>query len=229
MASFDQNPIQPSLHQRVYKAIKAKILFGQLPPGKSITIRGLAEELNVSAMPVREAVRRLMAERALQMHDNRRVSIPAMSAGLVEEIAKARLALEPDLAELAFDNLRSSDIDALTELDKATDVSMKFGDVETYIKQNYQFHFSIYEKANSKVVFYLVESLWMQFGPFMRVVCGRFGTAGLDDQHRQALSALRRGDKAAFRGAIEEDIRQGMSIINSVWENEGGIAQQSNR
>jgi DNA-binding GntR family transcriptional regulator len=59
----------------------------------------------------------------------------------------------------------------------------------------------------------LVESLWMQFGPFMRLVYGRHGTANLVDQHKQAVEALQKRDSLALRTAITEDVRQGMVFI----------------
>ena len=59
----------------------------------------------------------------------------------------------------------------------------------------------------------LIETLWLQFGPFMRVVYGRYGTANLLDQHEVALAAIRDGDADALGQAIREDIRDGMSLI----------------
>ena len=65
-------------HERVYQALRQNILTGGFLPGRPVTLRGLAAALGVSPMPVREAERQLIAERALVMHGNRRVSIPDM-------------------------------------------------------------------------------------------------------------------------------------------------------
>ena len=68
-------------HEEVYRRLREQILFGGIRPGSAVTLRGLADALGVSSMPVREAVRRLIAERALLLHVNRRVSVaPTVSA-----------------------------------------------------------------------------------------------------------------------------------------------------
>jgi len=66
-------------HESVYRTMRERILIGGFPPGMAVTLRGLADMLGVSVMPVRDAVRRLIAERALTMQDNRRVRVPEMT------------------------------------------------------------------------------------------------------------------------------------------------------
>ena len=59
----------------------------------------------------------------------------------------------------------------------------------------------------------IIESLWLQFGPFMRTVVGRWGTTTVVDQHQRALAAIERGNRRALGKAIEADIMDGMRII----------------
>ena len=49
----------------MYEAIRQALITGRIAPGKGVSLRSLAAELSVSPMPVRDAVRRLVAERAL--------------------------------------------------------------------------------------------------------------------------------------------------------------------
>jgi len=64
----------------------------------------------------------------------------------------------------------------------------------------------------------LIETLWLQFGPFMRVVYGRLGTAGLVDQHTLALDAIAMGDAEGLSQAIRADIADGMAlIVKDIW------------
>ncbi len=202
-----------TVNEATYRALKEKILFGGLLPGKSITLRGLAEQLNVSPTPVRETVRRLISERALVMHDNRRVSIPTLNRTSYNEIRLARALLEPELAGLAYPNIDKACIRQLESIDRETDLALDRGDIEGYMRGNYNFHCTIYKRADSEVILALIDSLWLQFGPFMRQVCGRFGTASLDDQHHAAIDALNSGNIIAFKNAIRLDVEQGMGII----------------
>ncbi len=202
-------------HERIYRTLRKKILVGEFLPGHPVTLRGLAETLDSSLMPVREAVRKLTAERALETHDNRRVSIPAMTSRRFGEILTVRTQLEPRLGSMAMPNLSSHDIDLIEKIDLLIDTNLGNGDVRSYIANNYEFHFSIYRRSESEVLLPIVESAWVQFGPFMRTVYGRWGTAALEDFHKELIAALRNEDVDALRRAVVADITQGMSLIGN--------------
>ena len=59
----------------------------------------------------------------------------------------------------------------------------------------------------------LIETLWLQFGPFMRTVYSDYGAANLIDQHRLALDAIEADDTEGLRQAIASDIVDGMGLI----------------
>ena len=200
-------------HERVYLALRERILFGGFQPGRPVTLRGLAESLGVSPMPVREAVRRLIAQRALELHDNRRVSVPAMTARKFDEIVFARLALEPELAVRAMPRIGEPEIAEIARIDDRIEAAMERGDPEGYMRSNHAFHLTIYNLAASETLGALVDSIWLQFGPFMRTVYGRVGTTNLEDQHQKAIVAIGRRDAEGLKAAISEDIMQGMRFI----------------
>jgi len=200
-------------HETVYRRLKNRILFGAFQPGAAVTLRGLAEDMGVSPMPIREAVRRLIAERALKMQDNRRVLVPPMTRSSFEQIVFARKALEPELAARAMDRIGVAELKRIVAYDEAVDHAMAEGDVAGYMQNNFRFHFAIYEHADSDTLLALVESIWLQFGPFMRMAYGRIDTSTLEDQHQAAIAALRKRDRKALRSAIAADIGQGMNFI----------------
>jgi DNA-binding GntR family transcriptional regulator len=78
---------------------------------------------------------------------------------------------------------------------------------------NHEFHFTIYRAQPRATLIQLIEILWLQFGPFMCVVYGRFGTVNLVDQHRRAIEAIERRDADALADAITCDIEDGMRLI----------------
>ncbi len=202
------------VHEQVYSALCDSILAGEFVPGVSVTLRGIAEKLGVSPMPVREAIRRLVAEGALDVLENRRVCVAPMTLIRLKELYLARLSLEPQLALSAMDNLSKKDIQGLRRIDDELNQSLFSGDVDTYIRCNRRFHFGIYERANSPVLCPLVRSLWLQFAPLTRIVFGRIGTELIQDFHADALKALNEGDRENFRHAIESDIREGMDALS---------------
>ena len=202
-----------TVHARVYRELREAIVTGRFVPGRPVTLRGVAAELGVSPMPVREALRQLVAERALVMHDNRRVAVPAMSPARFAELCLARALLEPELATLALPRATMADAAAMAAIDRDIDAALARGDSEAYMRENYAFHFRLYRAAGSSVLLPLVESLWLQVGPFLRMVVGRLGTGYVVDRHRAAVAAIRARDVAALREAIRADILDGQELI----------------
>jgi DNA-binding GntR family transcriptional regulator len=203
------------VHDKVYQAIQEGLIGGRFVPGRSVTLRGLAEILGVSPMPVRAAVARLVAEGALAMTPTRRVSVPAMTPGRFDELVRARILLESEAAVRAMPDIDAGRLAALEAHDLRLEACLAADDASGYMEANHAFHFGIYEASPSLVLVPLIAGLWLQFGPFMRLVYERLDMTTLVDQHERALEAIRRRDAAGLRAAIEADIRDGMRIIGT--------------
>jgi DNA-binding GntR family transcriptional regulator len=89
-------------HDRVYRALRTRIMHGEVGPGEAMTLRGLGREFGVSMTPAREAVRRLVSEGALFLSASGRVSTPELSNERIEELAAIRALLEPELSARAL-------------------------------------------------------------------------------------------------------------------------------
>jgi DNA-binding GntR family transcriptional regulator len=197
------------------------ILFGHLAPGAPVTIQGLIADLGAGMTPVREAIRRLTAEGALLPQGNRRVAVPELSAELLDQVAYARLAIEPKLAELAAPRLTPVEIDRLEAIDVAVTRAVEAGKLPDYLAANHAFHFAIYEAAGAPVLLDLARSLWLRAGPSLRAVIDRFGREVAPDLHHEALAALRKRDVRGFASAIERDIQQGLDHVRQALAEDG--------
>src|SRR5262249_34295655 len=80
-----------TLQEHAYAKLRQAIMVGKLEPGRQFSIRGLAEALGTSHIPVREALMRLAAERAITVLPNGSVAVPAMSRERFEDIRRTRL------------------------------------------------------------------------------------------------------------------------------------------
>ena len=200
-------------HEVTYARLRDMILFGHLAPGAPVTIQGLIADLGAGMTPVREAIRRLTAEGALLPQGNRRVAVPELSAELLEQVAFARLAIEPKLAELAAARLTPAQIDRLEAIDGAVTRAVEAGKLPDYLAANHAFHFALYEAAEAPVLLDLARSLWLRAGPSLRAVIDRYGREAAPDLHREALAAMRAGDAKGLARAIEQDIQQGVDHI----------------
>ncbi|QFR33643.1 GntR family transcriptional regulator [Ancylobacter sp. TS-1] len=211
--SHEQRLDGETLQQWVFRRLRRSVMSGRFPPGKAVTIRGLADALGVSSMPVREALRRLVAERALVLLDNRRVRVPEMTARRFEELMAARTLLECEAASRALGVADAAFIARLDELNRESDAAVAADDIEAMIETNLAFHAALYGGRPDNVLLPLIESVWLQIGPFMRLALADLERHYTVDRHAEALSALRAGDAAALRRAIEADIRDGIGHL----------------
>lgn len=202
-------------HEITYARLRDLILFGHLAPGQPVTIQGLAAEMGAGITPVREAIRRLAAEGALQPQGNRRVAVPPLTGEMLEQVAFARLAIEPELARRATPNLDRTAIEALAEMDARVSDALERKDIPGYLEANHAFHFTLYEAAAAPVLVDLARSLWLRAGPSLRVVIGHFVRTSQPDLHHAALAAMRAGDATALGRAMASDITQGLDEIRA--------------
>ena len=198
----------------VYNSLCQLILSGEFVPGVSFTFRGIANSFGVSTMPVREAAKRLISEGALEISEKRRITVSKMTQSKFDELNVARLYLEPQLSSRAIKHIDSKRLKLLINIDKNLDYAILTGNIEDYIKYNYQFHFGIYEAGPSPVLLPLVRTLWLRFSPFYRIVAGRLGTQILKDFHHSAIDAIKAKDSVALEEAILNDISEGMEMLN---------------
>ncbi|MBN8293354.1 GntR family transcriptional regulator [Rhodobacter sp. NTK016B] len=201
-------------HEATYRRLRDMAIFGELVPGQKVTLQGITAQLGAGMTPVREAIRRLTAEGALVLHENRRVSVPRLTPSQADELAFARLALEPRLAELALARLSRDQIDGLEAVDAEIDAAIATDDVRGYLAGNYRFHFMLYDAAEAPILTSLTRSLWLRFAPSLRVVMTSENEIG-PDRHKDAIAAMRAGDAGALAAAIDADIRQGIDRVRS--------------
>lgn len=208
-------------HVRAYTALRDLVLLGEVAPGQSLTIHGAADRIEAGITPVREAIRRLVAEGALRLGDNRRVCVPRMTETQLADLALARFRLEPELARRAVGALDPAGIARLEGLDRDARAALSQGDVGGYLRHNHAFHFGIYEAAGSDILSQIVGALWLRLGPAMRSVGGFFrnehggiAAPSVDEEpHLQAIAAMHRRDPVGLAQAIEKDIARGTSLI----------------
>jgi DNA-binding GntR family transcriptional regulator len=198
--------VRDTLQQRVYHALARGLMGGMFTPGEAVSLRTLAARLGTSAMPVREAVSRLIAERALEMLPNRSVIVPRMSRERFIELSRIRQKLEGVLAEMACINARKPDIEALVRINDGLRQSLNADDPRGAMTGNMVFHFALYEFAGSQVALPLIETLWLQAGPFVALSAKLPNIRWTLRHHLRLLAALRAGDVDAARQAIEDDI-----------------------
>ena len=210
---YELDAADEGLNTAVYAELRTRLVTGRMAPGHELSTRGIAAELGVSQTPVRDALSRLAADGAVSIRSKRRVRVPPMTSERFEDLLRCRLILEPEAAVLALPHLTDVHVMRLKQLDAALDAAIASGNTDAYMQSNHDFHFTLYRAAGRRTMTQLIETLWLQFGPFMRVVHGRVSGAHLNDSHQAAIRAIEARDGDALRNAIATDIADGMGLI----------------
>jgi len=141
------------------------------------------------------------------------VIIPRMTRERFLEITRIRQKLEGMLAEMACVRASRANIVALARINDELKRCLATDDLRGAMTGNMTFHFALYEFAGSEVTLPLVETLWLQAGPFVAL------SARLPDMrwtlrhHARLLAALRAGDARAARRAIKDDIEESLQQL----------------
>ncbi|MGR3539925.1 MAG: GntR family transcriptional regulator [Hasllibacter sp.] len=203
----------PPAHERVYRALRTAIMHGEVAPGAPLTLRGLAAQNGVSMTPAREALRRLAAEGALTLSASGRVATPRLPPERIEELAAIRAMLEPEMASRALPRAHGALIERLEGLQRGMAEITAKGDAVGYIRQNLDFHRTLYLRARAPAMLALTETVWLQLGPTMRALYGRLNRTEPPRHHRTIIAALKAGDEPGLRVAVRADVTQGLRLL----------------
>lgn len=210
-----ERPEGLTTQEHIYAQLRDAIMLGRFRPGMSVTIRGLADLMNTSPTPIREALRRLSSENGLTLLPNRRIVVPHMTAERLEELVETRIQLECFAAERALPYVNDKLIEALVEIDKQVDKAIDGNNRDDQIRNNQEFHRTIYAANPENVVMPMIESVWLQLGPFLRIALREMSDFYKIDHHKAAISALTNRDSEKLRQAIEADVRDGVGRLGT--------------
>ena len=205
----------PAAHERVYRALRTRIMHGEIAPGASLTLRGIGREYDVSMTPAREAVRRLVAEGALFLSSSGRVSTPELSNERIEELAALRALLEVELASRALPRAHMALIDRLQSINHTIGEVVVTRDAVGYIRTNLEFQRTLYLRAQAPAMLAIAETVWLQLGPTMRALYGRLKRTDPPHYHKLIIAALKSGDEPGLRLAVRSDVTQGLRLLTT--------------
>ena len=203
-----------TLNDQVYDGLKEAVMSGSLYPGKVLTIRELATSFGVSVMPVREALSRLIAEKAVVFRPNRSVAVPVLTPDRFRQITKIRLLLENMAVREGAPHLGESDIARLDRINAKLE-AIGPSERKTFLELNRQFHFTVYAASGQDYLIGMIESLWLQIGPLLNFILQGLSSSGPTPQvyHRELVAALRKRDAEAAGRAVQADIQDAADFI----------------
>lgn len=207
------SPVDVStVQEKVYQSLRLALLKGQFLPGEQVSIRGLAKALGTSAMPVREAVKRLVAEKGLEQSPDRLLRVAPYVASVHEEYIRIRMQVEGFATEKACSSKDPLLIDKLRQHNNAMLAAMHAGDLESSLGGNQAFHFEIYRAADYPQLLDIISNLWLRTGPILAVAGSRKDMFESIFEigfkiHNEVIEAMARRDRVSAKRAVALDIR----------------------
>lgn len=199
---------------------------GALAPGERLTIASVSQQFGTSITPVREAIFRLVSERALEMRAATSISVPRIDTRQVREIQFIRVNLEGAAAERAASLISDTQLEHLEAIQRAF-IAAARNDPQKASVLNRDFHFALLRIADMPILESIVENMWVLMGPFLRVFHDRTPARFLSEgehKHNEVLAALRGRDPLATRRAVTDDILSGLQLIRQMEEETASVS-----
>ncbi len=184
----------------VVEVLREAIACGELEPGERLLQNELAERLNVSPTPIREALGQLEAEGVLSHIPHRGVRVSEVKLDDVREIYLIRSLLEQLATRYAVPRMGSLDVHALKLLQAQIDGHIAKGELTKLRKPDHEFHMLIYRASGMPHLQRIISYLWTRF-PWdtLHVLPGRPKRSAME--HSGIIQAIEEGnaDLAAQR------------------------------
>jgi DNA-binding GntR family transcriptional regulator len=218
-------PIQrQTIASMTITALRERILRGDYPDGEPLRQDAIADELGVSRIPVREALRQLEAEGLVTFSPHRGAVVSTLSLEEIDELFELRADIESDMLRRAIPKMTRE------QLDRATDVLDEFQDAlaaseaSRWGPLNWHFHAALYAPANRNFTMGVLQKLHQHSDRYFRMqVLLAHGGIRANDEHRAIVAAVARQDvKTATHLMQTHILGAGASLVALLQEERGG-------
>ena len=188
----------PTKQQQLYEALRERILSGAYGPGFRIVIDQVAAEFAVSALPVREAIRRLEAEGLIVYRANAGAQVAPAEPELYEESMSVLALLEGYATALAAPLLTAEDLAALEQRTGDMVAAMDGMDSLAFGRHNRAFHQVIYERCPNPTLVSMLRDVDRRLDAIRTTVFVHIPYRGQSSvaEHRELIELLRSGASA---------------------------------
>jgi DNA-binding GntR family transcriptional regulator len=208
--------------ERVYRTVRERILSGAYGPGYRVVIDALAGEFGVSALPVREAIRRLEAEGLVIFRPNAGAHVAPADPGLFDEEMTVLAVLEGYATALASATLRKDDIKRLSKINDQMVAAIERLDPLSFGRLNQEFHAVIYEHCPNAALVDLLRDVARRLDAIRRTVFIQIPYRGAESvaEHRNLIELLEAGAPPAKIEAAAREHKLGTVESFRAWQAE---------
>jgi DNA-binding GntR family transcriptional regulator len=177
------------------EALRERILRGDYPEGEPLRQDALAEDLGVSRIPVREALRQLEAEGLVTFNPHRGAVVSSLSVDEIAELFELRAEIECDLISRAIPKMTKEQLDRAHEVLDEFETALRAGEAARWGPLNWHFHAALYAPANRNFTMGILQKLHHHSDRYFRMqMFLAHGGAKANDEHRAIAAAVARKD-----------------------------------
>jgi len=203
------------LEELAYQRLKQALVLGTYGQGDRLSIRGVSDSLDLSPMPCRAAIRRLVHENALDTTRAGTAIVPRLTRREFEDLTLMRIRLEPLALQLGAPQLTPESFERLGAFVHEHDIARLANDTLAAQQADTAFLFEIYRAANSPLLLRYIEGLWLRRSPLFWearwIVMG--SSVGRALRHQEILDALRTVDVDIAGQLLTQEIRATADLL----------------
>ncbi|MGH7776913.1 MAG: GntR family transcriptional regulator [Candidatus Dormibacterales bacterium] len=207
--ALDRVARDPALPDRAAAALREAIVEGLLPARARINIDEAAQMLDMSPIPIREALRALASEGLVVASPHRGYRVRAATVEDLHDTYRLREVLDPTAVRLAVPRLQDDDLEAVAEEVEGLGESYRRDDWPAFQLHHRRVHFGIYERCGATWLLRFVNLLWNNSDRYRLVGSPYRGTpAGRYQEHVEILDACRDHDAALASRLMRDHLQR---------------------
>lgn len=211
-------PVTQGLPDRIYSALKHRILTCSLAPGRRLMEKDLAQEFGVSRTPLREALNRLALEQLVFLTPYRGYAVAPVLLDDIRKLSELRLIIESESAALAAERATESDLEILDACATLRYHPGNRATYEQYLRDNSAFHQALARCTRNERLEFVVASVLDQIQrPLYLGLDTGLNAEAATAEHFELIVAIRNRDSSKARQVMADQIRRAeMRILAAV-------------
>ncbi|MCH2459756.1 MAG: GntR family transcriptional regulator [Gemmatimonadetes bacterium] len=207
-------PKSGHLVETVSQSTRAQILDGTYPPGAPLRLNRLAEENEVSLIPVREALRLLESERFVISEINKGARVAPLSMQSLEDLYRVRTLVEVEALRLATDFMDPEFINSLDATITEAVRKLEANEIEKGLILHRAFHDSIYALSGSEWLCHMIEVLWAHSDRYIHLASLQQNfVCSVDDHHHAIIDCLLNKDVEGAAKSLARDLQGTVELL----------------
>lgn len=199
-----------SLRDTVHDELRDQVISGRLRPGDRLVERVLADDLGVSRVPVREALRALAHEGFAEERPRRGMVVRLLDDDAIDALFEVRGALDGLVCRRLVRLLDDAGLARLQGLVDEAESAAAAGRVDDAVRANAQFHTVMVELCDSEVISAVVEPV---AGRMRWLLNQHVDAPAINEEHRQILAALRSRDATAATSLCRDHLETSRAAV----------------